>query len=95
LLKSLVTASVALAFAASAPALAKDESTQDQDGHEQASNDGEAKPEGKKVCRMQTDTGSVMPKRVCRIVTKASSKEEERQREEALRSRPGDGRIGG
>lgn len=91
--KSLLTGSVALAFAISVPAFAKDEGQ--HSGHEQASNDGEAKPEGKKVCRMQTDTGSVMPKRVCRVVTKESTKEEERQREELLRNRPGRGGIGG
>jgi hypothetical protein len=93
LLKSLVTASVALAFATSVPAFSKDDDQ--QPGDEQSATEGDKQPEGKKVCRMQTDTGSVMPKRVCRIVTKASTKEEERQREEALRSRPGDGRIGG
>lgn len=93
MLKSLVTASVALAFAISVPAFAKDDDQ--HSGHEQASNDSEAKPEAKKVCRMQTDTGSVMPKRVCRVVTKESTKEEERQREEMLRNRPGQNRVGG
>jgi hypothetical protein len=92
LFKSLVTASVTLAFAISVPAFAKDDDQ--HSGHEQSATEGEQQPESKKVCRMQTETGSVMPKKVCRVVTKQSLKEEEREREQMLRNRSARG-IGG
>jgi hypothetical protein len=80
-------ASVVLAFTVSAPALAQQEHDHGSGNHEQSASDADKKPEGKRVCQTHVETGSVMPKRVCRMVTKETLAAEEREREEQLRSR--------
>ena len=75
-------AAVALMLCASAAHAA------DETGAAPASQEGEAeKP--KKICRMETGTGSVMPKRVCRTQEQVAAEQEaaRRAREEMNRNR--------
>ena len=75
----------ALLLCVSATALAANEAEQST-----AQNEGETQAEKpKKVCRMETGTGSVMPKRVCRTPEQIAAEQEaaRRTRDEMNRSR--------
>ena len=84
----LITASAfAVLLTASAAAYAADETAPAPTPSE-----GQAQPEKpKKVCRMETATGSVMPKRVCRTQEQieADARATERQRQQIETSRGG------
>ena len=78
----LMLAAPGVAAAQAAPTEREGETVATEEPEDEIIVEGEVPKEQRRVCEMRTDTGSIIPKRVCRTV--AQIEEEERTASESL-----------